>query len=43
LAERHILNVEEVYTLSEDLRLVIALDAEALARMPPAKALLQDR
>jgi len=41
LADGHILNMEEINALSEDLRLVIALDAEALARMATPKAFLE--
>jgi hypothetical protein len=41
LADGHILNMEEINTLSENLRLVIALDAETLARMATPKAFLK--
>jgi hypothetical protein len=41
LADGHILNMEEINALSENLRLVIALDAEALARMATPKAFLE--
>jgi len=41
LAEGHILNMEEVNALSEHLRLVIALDAEALARVATPEAFLE--
>ena len=41
LAEGHILNVKEVYALSEDLRLVITLDTKALARVAAPQAFLQ--
>jgi len=41
LADGHILNMEEVDPLSEGLRLVIALDAEALTRMATPKAFLE--
>jgi hypothetical protein len=36
-----VLEVEEVETLAEDLRLVILLDAEALARMKASETLLE--
>lgn len=41
VANRQILDVEEVDALPEDLRLVIALDAKALARMTAPEALLE--
>ncbi len=43
MTQGQVLDVEEVDALTEDLRLVILLDAEALARMATAEALLQDR
>jgi len=41
LADGHILNVEKVDSLPEGLRLMIAFDTEALARMATSKALLE--
>jgi hypothetical protein len=38
-----ILDVEKVYALAEDLRLMILLDPEALSRVPPPETLLKDR
>jgi hypothetical protein len=41
--QRQILDVEKVYALTEDLRLMVLLDPEALSRVPPTEAPLEDR
>ena len=41
MGERRVLDVKEVQPLAEDLRLVILLDAEALARMETPETLLE--
>ena len=41
MGERRVLEVKEVQPLAEDLRLVILLDAEALARMETPETLLE--
>jgi hypothetical protein len=41
LSDGHVLNMEKVNALSEGLRLVIALDAEALARVTTSKAFFE--
>ena len=43
MRQRRVLEVKEVQTLAEDLRLVILLDAEALARMETPETLLERR
>ena len=41
MGERRVLDVKEVQPLAENLRLVILLDAEALARMETPETLLE--
>ncbi len=42
-ADRQVLDMEEIEALAEHLRLMVFLDAEALARMAAPQALFQDR
>ena len=41
MRRREILDVKEIDALSEDLRLVVLLDAEPLARIAPSEARLE--